>query len=68
MGDRVTVAETAGTWTVVGTRDSEPSFEVQLGRDAGSKRFVRTSDLMLVQKAAKSEPEPGFYPTRSIMG
>ncbi|MES2392937.1 MAG: hypothetical protein V4555_14925 [Acidobacteriota bacterium] len=68
MHDFVTIEGEVGTWETVGWRDSEPLWEVQLGRDAATKRFVVSEKLTLVQKAAKPELEPGFYLPNSIMG
>ncbi len=52
--------------TVVETR-SDGIYRVQLGKDAGTMRYIKGSELELVAKAEKPKIEPGFYPGRSIM-
>jgi hypothetical protein len=63
--DLVSVQGVKGVWIIVGTRDPEPRFQIQLGRDAATVRWVATETLSLVQKAPKQDSEPGFYPGRS---
>jgi hypothetical protein len=65
--DLASVQGEEGNWTVVGTRDLEPKFQIQLGLDGATIRFARSETLTLVQKAKKPNTEPGFYPSRSIM-
>ena len=67
MNDLVSVEGAPGARKTVGHRDGEPQWEVQLGRDAGSKQWVNSAKLTLVHKALKAELEPGFYPP-SIIG
>jgi hypothetical protein len=66
--DIVKVQSKVGNWTIVGTRDQEPKFQIQLGLDAATITFARSETLTLVQKAKKSDTEHGFYPSSSIMG
>jgi hypothetical protein len=67
MHDFVSVEGQLGTWETVGSRTSEPIWEVQLGRDAATKHWENSANLTLVRKASKPTAEPGFYPARGIM-
>lgn len=67
LRDKVSIKGEAGVWTIMQGRTLEPRFQVQLGNDAATVRFVNSGDLTLVSKAEKPQLEPGFYPTRSIM-
>jgi len=64
--DCVSIAGELGIWKIVGTRSDGP-FEVPLGNDAGTKKFVEASELTLVEKYKGNEASPGFYPGKSIM-
>jgi len=64
--DTVSIDGEQGAWTVVGTR-SEGLYEVQLGNDAASKKFVGGAKIKLIAKAKKPDSGPGFFPGRSIM-
>jgi hypothetical protein len=69
LGDTVRVDGENGIWTITCHRSAgEPHFEIQLGKDAFTKRYVSTDKLALVQKAKKPDVGPGFYPANSIMG
>ncbi len=68
IGDLVRLEVEKGIWTVVGTRSEEPKYRVQLGMDAGTIKYVRSDVTALVEKAAKPDAVPGFYPDRSILG
>jgi hypothetical protein len=66
--DLVSIHGVKGVWTIVGTRDPEPKFQIQLGRNAATVRWVASETLSLVQKAPKQDSEPGLYPGKRIMG
>ena len=67
--DHVSIEGETGDWTIVGTRTpDEPRYQVQLGKDASTVKWVKSDSLTLVKKAEKPHSEPGFYPDRSIMG
>ena len=67
MNDQVSVAGESGVWKVVGSRTTEPCWEVQLGMDGASKRWARTDTLTIVAKAEKPETGASFVPSRGIM-
>jgi hypothetical protein len=52
--DLVSVRGAKGVWTIVGTRDPEPKFQIQLGQNAATVRWATSETLSLVQKAAKT--------------
>jgi hypothetical protein len=68
IDDLVSVQGANGNWRIVGTRDLEPKFLVQLGLDGATIKFARSETITLLEKAKKPDIEPGFYPDRSIMG
>jgi hypothetical protein len=49
--DQVSITGESGVWKVVGSRTTEPCWEVQLGMDGASKRWVRTDALTIVARA-----------------
>jgi hypothetical protein len=67
IDDKVNLEGEDGVWQIVGTRSEEPCFEVQLNRDAATKRYIRTEKLTLVAKAEGPDELPGFVPSRGIM-
>jgi hypothetical protein len=68
IGDLVSLKDETGLWKIVGLRDDEPRFEVQLGLDAATKKFAASDKLTIIQKAKRDDDGPRIIPTRSIMG
>jgi uncharacterized protein YodC (DUF2158 family) len=68
VGDAVRV-KTGGPkrWTIVGSRDTEPCWQIQCGNDGASTKWIKTDELELLAKGKKPESSPGFVPTRGIM-
>ena len=66
--DEVSITGETGGWTIVGARTNEPKYQVQLGKDAATIKWVKSETLTLVKKAEKPDSGPGFYPEKSIMG
>ncbi len=67
-GDDVSVGGRQGIWTIVGLRDAEPHFQVQLGANAASQEWVKTEALTLVQSVkAPNDDGPRLIPSRGIM-
>ena len=55
INDLVGIAGERGIWTVVGSRvrNLEPKFQVQLGDNASTVRWVQSDAVTLMQKASK---------------
>lgn len=67
IGDLVCVFGSGETRRIVGTGPGE-FFTTQVGNDGSTVKPIKGSDLELVAKANKPDPQPGFVPPRSIMG
>jgi hypothetical protein len=68
FGDQVSIIGESGVWKVVGSRTTEPCWEVQLGMDGASKRWVKTDALTIVAKAEKPQTDGAFFvPSKGIM-
>lgn len=67
MNDLVSVESLQGVRRIVGTRSTEPRYQVQHGSDAATQSWIRTDQLTMVQKHKPEDAGPGFYPDRSIM-
>ena len=66
--DEVSISSESGVWTIIGTRAEEPKFQVQLGRDAATVRFIPSEALKMVKKHLSPDEGSRFVPERSIMG
>jgi hypothetical protein len=44
-----------------------PLYQIELGGDFATRKWVKESDLELVATGNKPDPCPGFVPTRPIM-
>lgn len=67
MEDRVSIKGTKEVWTVKGYHQGADKYQVQLGLDAATLRFVAADDLELVERPQKNDDGPSFVPTRGIM-
>lgn len=65
--DTVSVEGQTGERKIVGTRSSEPSFQVQQGNDAATQQWVHSSQIKLLRKNKKPSSGPRFIPDRGIM-
>lgn len=67
MEDRVRIKGTTEVWTVKGYHQGSDKYQIQLGLDAAMLQFVAASDLELVERRKKSDGDPRFVPSSSIM-
>ena len=55
--DLVSVQGAQGIWTIVGTRDTEPKYQIQYGWNAATVRWTASETLSLIQRALKRDFE-----------
>ena len=67
IGDLVREVHSEQIREIVGVGPGE-CFRTQVGNDGATVKFIRPADLVLIQKAQKSEAETGFYPSKPPMG
>lgn len=67
IGDTVRIVdEREAVYRIVGFTEATMQYELQLGNDAGTKRWVAADRIELVEKGHKAEKGSGFVPKEPL--